>query len=368
MRIVEVGTGTVPITYASAVISSLGHDVSALRLESGAQFGDMGPAVNGSPVSRLHSSRELKCTTFFESQVGTVLGLLRGSVNAKSMDQEFPDISSADAIVTDLEQFAIAAQEGGHSVVCVTPFGIGSAKSGWKVSGPMLFHLGGLGIVSPRAAYHGEAHDGPPQAPYGSPLDYLVGLYVAFATLALYRSPQPQLVDISGLDCLLPLTRRESAAWQFDQLRATRKERLWKVGPSGFYKCADGYFYLHVVEDRQWRQLCSLIGMDEFAEDPRFTTSLGRYEHEAAVDQILVPWAATRTRNTIFKVLGSSGIPCGPALSALEARQFAEQIDPRLASGTSHAWVTSLPIREIGDQPRWLGVDIESASAQGDGK
>ena len=354
MRILGVGSGSIPVSYACAVTAALGHEVTALIFENTEPV-TVGPVVNGEPVAVLHTSAGVR-RTVLERRRRTEIETLLSDRSASSSSSRFAEISRADVVVSDDEGISLAAREGGFSVVCVTPFGIGSPKSRWRLTGPSLFHMGGLGIVTPRAAYHGESQSGPPQAPFGSPLEYLVGLYAAFAMLASKRAVQKTFADISMLDCLLPLTRRETAAWQFDHYRATRKERLWKVGPSGFYACADGYFYLHVVEDRQWQKLCSSIGAEQLLVDTRFATALSRFENERVIDDVLIPWASDLTRETIFEILGSAGIPCGPVLTAIEARRLSERIDARLKWDARAPWVTPLPIRMVGGSLRWLGA------------
>jgi crotonobetainyl-CoA:carnitine CoA-transferase CaiB-like acyl-CoA transferase len=365
VRLLEVSSGSTATAYGTSVLASLGHEVWKVELgPTGDELRDQSPTVgDAEPVSVAfaHTASGKRHTWLPDLAAEDCLRVIDGW-HASPPDPEssagvFAEaLRWADVLVTSFAPIATAAQSIAR-VVAVTPGGLGSGRNSWRLSGATLFHLSGLGIVTPRSAYHGEAEDYPPQAPWGRPLEYLCGLYVAFGALGLAHSPPHSLADISLVDCLLPLTRRESAAWQYEGRRASRRERLWKVGPSGFYECSDGYLYLHVVEDSQWSRLCQVIGALAMAEDPRLADASGRFAHEDEIDRVLGPWCQQRTRATVFNSLGAAGVPCGPAFSVSEASGFAAQIDARAARAGRHSWTTPLPIRTVGEELRWMGVD-----------
>jgi crotonobetainyl-CoA:carnitine CoA-transferase CaiB-like acyl-CoA transferase len=364
VRVLEVSSGSKAASYGGAVLSTLGHDVWKIEIgESGDELRGQAPRVgrddSATSVSFAHTSAGKRRTWLKDLSLAQCADIIEqdGHVSSSMSPaaRAFTEaLQWADVLVTSYPELATSAKDH-HRVVSVSPFGLESGRSSWVISGTTLFHMSGLGIVSPRSAYHGEVHDGPPQAPWGSPLEYLCGAYVAFAALGVARMKQGSVADVALLDCLLPLTRREGAAWQYDEFRASRSERLWKVGPSGFYECADGYIYLHVVEDRQWQKLCAEIGSTELGEDPRLLDAAGRFEHERDIDQILGPWCKSRPRAEVFGILGAAGIPCGPAYSAIEARALEAVIDERANPSNCETWESPLPIRSEGGDLRWLG-------------
>lgn len=342
------------MTYGAGILAALDHDVWSIEFGSGDVLRVSAPLLKSTDEMSAvyaHCSARKRHDWLEGLSLADVVDTINGVVESPS-GLLSEALEWAEVIVTPFPE--IAMFRGDHRVVVVTTFGLGSERNAWKISGTSLFHLSGLGIVSPRSAYHGEDNDGPPQAPWGSSLEYLCGSYVAFAALGLARLNTGALADVSLLDCLLPLTRRESAAWQYDSFRASRRERLWKVGPSGFYECADGYLYLHVVEDRQWIQLCRCIHSEALEVDVRLSDSSGRFSHESEIDRVLGPWCKSRTRAQVFEIWGAAGIPCGPAFSVTEARAFAALIDER-TTPTSKSWMSPLPIRNTDAELRWLG-------------
>ena len=51
--------------------------------------------------------------------------------------------------------------------------------------------------------------------------------------------------------------------------------------PAQLFETADGYLALFVTHDEFWRRLCVEIGRPEWADDPRFATMHGAFEHRA---------------------------------------------------------------------------------------
>ena len=73
---------------------------------------------------------------------------------------------------------------------------------------------------------------------------------------------------VAAAQCGLPLVRREMAAWQYNGWIATRGARSWVVAPSGIQRCSDGHVFVSVIEERQWRNLCELMGTEALIDDP----------------------------------------------------------------------------------------------------
>ena len=175
--------------------------------------------------------------------------------------------------------------------------------------------------MSPPGRHRAEALDGeiPPSAPWGHVADRLTGCFVALAITSLLYGGSPGTVfDLSSQECILPLVRRELAAWKYDNYVASRYERLWKVAPSGFYRTADGMVYLMVVEEGQWKRLCDVIGRPELANAPDFATGEERFARLDAIEQIISGWTRTVTCADLFRRCGEEGVPAAPVQSPLD--------------------------------------------------
>jgi crotonobetainyl-CoA:carnitine CoA-transferase CaiB-like acyl-CoA transferase len=212
-------------------------------------------------------------------------------------------------VVIDSEDQALY---GATPCVLVSPFGVGGERH-WKASSPGLFHAGGLGYVTPRAPLEGAAQLRPPQAPAGNVAEYFAGVHVATVLMAHVMGRAPARTNVATVETLIPLVRRELAAWMYQSHLASRQERLWRVAPSGFYRALDGFVYVNVVEDHQWTDLCELIGAPTAANDPIFRTAEIRFTNLGALTKLLSPWFARHTCAEIFHLTGAKGVPVGPA-------------------------------------------------------
>ena len=60
------------------------------------------------------------------------------------------------------------------------------------------------------------------------------------------------------------------------------------IAPYGAFSCADGKALLISIQnDREWRDLCVVIGEPALADDPRFATNLARVSNRAETDALV---------------------------------------------------------------------------------
>lgn len=100
---------------------------------------------------------------------------------------------------------------------------------------------------------------------------------------------------------------------------AAREQRGgWHTLPA-----VDGHVCL-VYMAKDWPALGDMVGDPRLAE-PRFATQKARGEHLAALDTILMPWFASRSRAEITAAAQARRIPIGSVLrpaELLEDRQY----------------------------------------------
>ncbi len=109
------------------------------------------------------------------------------------------------------------------------------------------------------------------------------------------------------------------------------------MAPHGVYPCQgdDLWVAIAVGSDAEWRGLCHAIGQPELADDARFTTLSGRWQHQQALDDILSGWTRGRDHYEAMHILQSHGVPAGPVITPaeviaephLEARGFWDAVD-----------------------------------------
>lgn len=140
------------------------------------------------------------------------------------------------------------------------------------------------------------------------------------------RTGQGQFVEMAQCEGLL---RAMDWTWVYAGLtgrnRAKRGNGDHVFAPSGVYRCADGHVALVAATDREFAGLCRLIGRPALVKDPRFATPEARREPASAhaLDEVIGPWCATRTRAAIERAARRAGVAAAPVMSAKDHAESA---------------------------------------------
>lgn len=82
--------------------------------------------------------------------------------------------------------------------------------------------------------------------------------------------------------------------------------------PYGTFNTADIPLIIAVGNERQWLQLCQVLGNPGLADDPRFRTGRDRTAHRAELKVLLEELLSVREAAHWMEVIRAEGIPCGP--------------------------------------------------------
>ncbi|MBN9426616.1 MAG: CoA transferase [Burkholderiales bacterium] len=192
--------------------------------------------------------------------------------------------------------------------------------SGFGTQGPMKNGKGYdviLQAFTGMISVTGEA-DGPPvRAPY-SPVDQGTGMHAAIGILAALHAR-----DVSGEGSAIEVSLFDTATGFLGYMlqnfweRGTEPKRQG-VGhealcPYEAFDTADHKpLMLGVANDALWRAFCRIVGLQRFADDPRFATNAQRVEHRADTLAIVKPALLQRTRAEWIEAFDAAGIPCSP--------------------------------------------------------
>lgn len=69
---------------------------------------------------------------------------------------------------------------------------------------------------------------------------------------------------------------------------------------------------IDVATDAEWRALCTEMESPDWAADPRFATTLGRWQQRDELDALLGQWTVTRDAVELFHRLQAAGVTAGP--------------------------------------------------------
>ena len=175
-------------------------------------------------------------------------------------------------------------------------------------------------------------------APY---VDYAAGQKGAMATMAAImeqrRTGEAQYVDNAMLDTtLLLMASTLTATANTGQRPAKLGNQAASLSPSsGCYQTADGLLSIAANNERQFRDLCHGLGLDEVISDPRFAKPADRKQHSDAFGDLLAQRLAERSASEWEQTLDELGVPAARVRSIDElldegqpaARELLSEVD-----------------------------------------
>jgi formyl-CoA transferase len=93
--------------------------------------------------------------------------------------------------------------------------------------------------------------------------------------------------------------------------------------PGSILKCkgweTDPNAYLYFIcQAPVWKEICNVIGKEEWATHPDFATPTARLPRLKQVFETIEQWTRTKTKFEAMEILNEHDIPCGPILSMKE--------------------------------------------------
>jgi crotonobetainyl-CoA:carnitine CoA-transferase CaiB-like acyl-CoA transferase len=82
--------------------------------------------------------------------------------------------------------------------------------------------------------------------------------------------------------------------------------------PYQAFRTRDGEVIIAVGNDRQFARLCTILGVDELADDERFGTNAARVTNRTVLIPIIEAATLQRSRAELSEALEAAGIPAGP--------------------------------------------------------
>ncbi|WP_066318875.1 CaiB/BaiF CoA-transferase family protein [Bacillus sp. FJAT-29814] len=148
-------------------------------------------------------------------------------------------------------------------------------------------------------------------------VDILTGLYsVISIEAALYereKSGQGQKIDMSLLDTAVSSLANVASNYL---ISGKVPRRLGNdhpnIVPYSKFKASDGDIIIAVGNDRQFADLCKVIGIPQIAEDERYRTNEARVENKLELTKILEDQLQLKTAAEWIEVFSEKNIPCGP--------------------------------------------------------
>lgn len=95
--------------------------------------------------------------------------------------------------------------------------------------------------------------------------------------------------------------------------------------PNKVFVTAGGEILVMAGNDRQWAQLCEVLGVPELKDDARFATNVERVRNQDALYEIVDPLFLTRTRDEWQVALRAARVACAPVNRMDEVGEYLER-------------------------------------------
>lgn len=147
--------------------------------------------------------------------------------------------------------------------------------------------------------------------------DLAAGLYAANGILAALfareRTGRGQYLETSLFEAALALSVWESTEYWATGVAPSAMGSAHRLNaPYEVFPTRDGYVAVAAITEAQWRQLCTALGRDELASDPRFATNGDRMTHRTMLAEELARTLRGDTTHHWVERLLAGGVPAGP--------------------------------------------------------
>lgn len=313
VRILDIST-MIAAPFGATLLADLGAEVIKVELPGkGDTLRTVGPWKGTEPLRWPGLARNKKSITL--------------DIRTKEGREIFKElISKTDVLIENfrpgtLERWNLGYEElkkVNHSLIM-------TRVSGYGQTGP---YREKAGFGTPCTAFSGYTYiqgykDRPPVSPSFSLLDYITGVYVAFATVSalFYREKENpeegQVVEMGLYESIFRMM--EFLIAEYDQTGKVRERTPGLAGhssPAGTYETKDGKFVVLVTStDSTFNRLAEAMGRKDMLTDPRYYTNSERLKNDHEVQEIVKTWIKQHTQKELIEKLDSYGVPVSPIYS-----------------------------------------------------
>ncbi|HLJ72924.1 MAG TPA: CaiB/BaiF CoA-transferase family protein [Roseiarcus sp.] len=165
--------------------------------------------------------------------------------------------------------------------------------------------------------------DGEPQKPGVAYADIFCGLYSVIAIqAALARraaTGEGASIDMALMDSQVAVLANQALNFLVSGVAPRRLGNAHpNLVPYQVFKVADGHIIIATGNDRQTRDLCRVLGVEELADDPRFLRNADRIAHREAFIALLETRTRTFRAAELLAALEKAVVPAGPIKSVAE--------------------------------------------------
>jgi len=155
-------------------------------------------------------------------------------------------------------------------------------------------------------------------------IDFGTGVWAALGVLAaLYErntTGTGRTVDVSLYETALSLLSYQLVGYLgTGEIPGREGSAFAQIAPYQVFATRDGELMVVAGNDKLFRELCRVLGIDEITTDPRFVTNPDRVRHRAELIALLEPPLRAWATEELLAALIEAGIPASPVRNVGEA-------------------------------------------------
>jgi len=147
-------------------------------------------------------------------------------------------------------------------------------------------------------------------------VDYSAAIYTAFGVLLALRyrdrTGKGQVVEVALADVAAGLVALHGVYTEYEKVGVERPQ-IGNMSPYGYansFRAKDGWIFISLIRDGVWKRFLKASGMEQIGQDPRFASDWDRSRNSKILDEMIIPWIASKTVEEILSLLEKAGVPC----------------------------------------------------------
>ena len=305
--------------WAGQMLADLGADVTKVESPAGDDTRGWGPPF----VERADGARE---AAYFH-------GCNRGKRSIVADFEKATDRAEVIELVRDADIVIENFKVGGlakfgldyESIKAVNPRLIYCSITGFGQTGPYRNRAGYDFMIQGMAGIMDltGAADGEPQKVGVAIADIFTGVYsvvaIEAALIERARTGVGCHIDMALFDCMTGVLANQA----MNHLVTGRSPRRLgnahpNIVPYQVFEVSDGHVIIACGNDRQYRELCAILGRTDLADAPRFATNPDRVARRDELVPMIAGELAGWSRAALLEALESRSVPAGPINSVAD--------------------------------------------------
>jgi crotonobetainyl-CoA:carnitine CoA-transferase CaiB-like acyl-CoA transferase len=186
-------------------------------------------------------------------------------------------------------------------------------------------------------------------------IDFGTGVWAALGVLAAVHeragSGMGRTIDVSLYETALSLLSYQLIGYLgTGEIPGREGSAFAQIAPYQVFATRDGELMIVAGNDKLFRELCRVLGLDELAADARFLTNPDRVRHRAELIALLEPPLRQRGTEELLATLIEAGIPASPVRNVGEAAEHEQTQALGMLQALGHFTAVAQPLSVDGER------------------